>query len=431
MNRIPKRIPLTAALLAAGLAAADSVASYQWEAEARPVLAEIGIAQSSDPKIALRASGAIYLLAVYGGHGDSRLGLAISNDGGDSFEPPIPISEPGKPVSSHGENSPSIAFGGTEVYVLWEERIPGQDMGTELLFARSLAFGRSFEKPIRVTHKTEPSTNAFSYLAAAPNGYVYAVWLDGRDRATDPPGTSSVYLARSTDRGASFGSEVRVAGGVCPCCRPTVAFGRQGQVYVAWRQVFPGSIRDIAVAASGDGGATFGAPVRVAADNWKINGCPHSGPSLLSLGGRLWVTWFSDAEKAGSAVWLAWSDDGAKTFSGPRAISEGVLDPNHPVLSEAADGRILTIFQGRDGAKGAGWSPTQAYLAEIAPDGAPLGRPAAPGGHRKAIAYPVVAGGSGGSVFAAWTERVEQGRQIHLLRGRKASPEVSRAVTQP
>ena len=43
---------------------------------------------------------------------------------------------------------------------------------------------------------------------------------------------------------------------------------------------FPGGVRDIAVAHSTDAGRTFGAPVRVSADNWKIDACPDDGPAM-------------------------------------------------------------------------------------------------------------------------------------------------------
>ena len=85
----------------------------------------------------------MYLLAVSGNRSNSKLGLAISHDGGDSFAPPTLISRKSSRVSSHGENSPIFSFGnGIEAYALWEERT-GEGLETELLFAKSPAFGLS------------------------------------------------------------------------------------------------------------------------------------------------------------------------------------------------------------------------------------------------------------------------------------------------
>ena len=122
-------------------------------------------------------------------------------------------------------------------------------------------------------------------------------------------------FARSTDRGATFGKNIRVASNVCPCCRPTLAFGAKGEVYVSWRTVYDEDIRDMVVATSTDHGETFNQPVRVAFDNWKISGCPHSGPSMTVKGNRLYITWYSEGDSTNAGIRLAWSDDSGKTFA--------------------------------------------------------------------------------------------------------------------
>jgi hypothetical protein len=412
----------TSIAFAAGPAAKldRETAAYRFESEPSQPLGKFG-APTRDPKLTLRASGSVYLLTVSGPHSGSKLGVAISSDGGDSFAPPAVISRPEGKVSSHGENSPSFSFGnGIEVYALWEEST-AQGLGTNLLVARSPAFGHSWLPPVKITDKTKPSTNAFSSMTVASNGDIYAVWLDGRDREMGPPGTSSVYLAKSTDRGKTFGGNVAVAHGVCPCCRPTAIADARGTVHVSWRHVYPGNLRDMAVATSRDGGETFGQPVRVAHDKWKINGCPHAGASMVQKGNRLWMSWYSDGDGSNAGVRLAYSDDAAQSFSKPVLVSRGILDANHPSLAFADDGRLLLAFQGRDPEKNDGWSPAGPYLIEISDAGhasAPIQVP----GHKSSISYPTVAGGSLGRVFVAWTEKGKDGQQqIRLSRGRRVS----------
>jgi hypothetical protein len=392
-------------------------ATYRFESAPRAVLAAAGARYSRDPKLAIRASGAIYMLAVYGEQSATQLGLFVSHDGGDSFAPPVQISEKGARVISHGENSPSLAFGSTEVYALWEQALP--EGGTELMFARSLMFGQKFEKPIRVTDKTMPSTNSFSSMAVAPNGFIYAAWLDGRDNESNPRGTSSVYIARSTDRGASFGKNIRVAAGACPCCRPQLAFGPKGEILVAWRHVFEGDIRDIYVAASSDQGQPFSQPVRVAVDDWRIHGCPHSGPVLSVKGSRIYISWFSEGSGVDAGIRLSWSDDGARTFTKPIIIGK-ILDSNHPALSVSEDGRALLVFAGRDPSDKDGWGPVRPYLVEINETGALLEPIAIPIAGRS-ISYPAIAASTLGRVFVAWTEATEKGPQVLLSRGRRNS----------
>lgn len=370
---------------------------------------------SKDPKLFVSPSGVVYLLSVYGEEKKARVGLAISHDGGDSFGPVSPISEPNRSVSSHGENSPSLIGTPGAIGALWEQT--SGESGSELMFARSVNFGRSFETPVHVTDKNRPSFNGFSSLGVAPDGSVYAVWLDGRDPA-EIPGTFSVYLARSTDRGGTFGRNIRVAGTACPCCRPRLAFGSGGEVYVVWRKVYPGDIRDMAVSRSTDGGETFLPPARVAEDHWRINGCPHSGAAAVRAARRLYVAWLTEAAAAAAGVKLSWSDDGGETFAPPLLASGKILDANHPEFSVSQDGRVLLVFQGRDPANKEGWSSLEPYFVEIASDGRatpPLPIP----GNSKSISYPTVAAGSAGRVFVAWSEPDEKGSGVVLVRGRK------------
>jgi hypothetical protein len=59
--------------------------------------------------------------------------------------------------------------------------------------------------------------------------------------------------------------------------KTTIAAARDGAIYAAWRHVYPGNVRDIAVTMSRDGGRTFAPPVRISDDKW-------AGQSSIRLG---------------------------------------------------------------------------------------------------------------------------------------------------
>jgi BNR repeat-like domain len=411
---------MSALSLGVGIAQSAKTVNYQFEPEPRPVLQQHGIETSRHPHVYLKASN-LYLLAVSGAHHGSRLTLSVSNDGGDSFDPPVAISEPNAQVSSHGENSPTLAINGIEFYALWEQN--NEHGGTDLVFSRSLRFGRKFEKPIRITDKEKPSQNGFSFLAVAPDGKIYAVWLDGRNPTGTAPGTSCVYLARSRDHGATFERNILVANNACPCCRPTLAFGNRGEVFVAWRGVAEGDIRDTMLAVSNDHGASFSAPARVAVDNWKISGCPHSGPSMVTRNKRLYISWHSEGEGTNAGIRIAWSEDSGKTFSRPVIASGSVVDTNHPMLSLSEDGRLVLVFKGRDPVKRDSWGPISAYLCEIDETGA-VSSPIIVPGNSKSISYPAVAASTVGRVYVVWTEGTEKGQNVMLTRARRTNLEL-------
>jgi hypothetical protein len=362
--------------------------------------------------LSVRASGAVSLLKVDKGN----LWVHTSHDGGDSFEPPVRVNDTGGEVSSHGESSPQMQVRTrSEFYCLWQTR---RADGSILRFARSQDWGETFQKTINIDATPGAVSQSFFSMNVSPKGIIYAAWLDGRDRGKGRAGTSAVYLARSTDKGASFEKPVRVALDVCPCCRPSIGFSGSGLVHVSWRGVLDGNIRDIFVATSTDEGATWAEPKRVAEDNWALNGCPHSGAAMASIGKRLFLSWHTVRDQQ-NKLYLAFSDDAGKSFSPRIDISNGVLDPNHPYMLATGD-RIAMVFQGRDAAKANGWAPISAYYREFDVHGK-LTSAERIGNAQASVSYPTLAIEEPGRLFAAWTETHKEDRVVVLARGRRAA----------
>src|SRR5262245_44478060 len=144
----------------------------------------------------------------------------------------------------------------------------------------------------------------------------------------------------------------------------------------------------------------FAPPVRVSEDNWKINGCPESGPVTISIGHRVYVGWMTETDQQHAGIRLSWTDDEGKNFAPALAASDGVLDANHPSLFAAPDGRGVLVFQGRDTQNDGGWTALQPYLVEIDENGR-LSKPQAVTANQGSASYPVVAAGGAGRVFVA------------------------------
>ncbi len=384
-------------------------ASMTFEKTARPIIQGGEPVLSRDPKLISEPSGALYALVVYGREQADRLGVWMSHDGGDTFHGPVPVSSDGASVTSHGENSPSFVFQNGDAVALWEERSPD---GTDLMFSSARNWKWKFNPPEKVTSKSEPSINGFSSLGAGRNGDVYAVWLDGRDE-DNPPGTFSLYIRRVHSRRDGPGPEIRIAGGVCPCCRPAAAVSDDGDVFVSWRHVFEGSVRDIVVARSTDRGASFGEPVRVAVDGWVVDGCPHSGPAILAHGDSLWVSWYSAPEGAREGLRAAVSNDGGSSFEASRIVSGEARLANHPAFS-VRDGRdILLTFQGRGPDTAGNWRHQEVFVVDLSADGEAVAIETS-----ASVKYPVLASAPGGQLFSAWTEARAPGAVAVLSRGR-------------
>jgi len=372
------------------------------------------VAKGRDPMVAVRASGALSLMKVHKGD----LWVHTSFDGGDSFEPPVRVNDIAGEVSTHGESSPQMQVRSRgEFYCLWQTRRGDGDVSA-LRLARSAGWGESFGKAIDVDASGKSASQSFFTMNVSPSGLVYAAWLDGRERGKGRPGTSALYLARSVNRGASFEPPVRVTLDVCPCCRPSIAFGSNQTVYISWRGVLDNQVRDIFVATSGDGGQTWSPGTRVAEDNWSLNGCPHSGAAMAVLKNRLFVSWHTVREKQ-PKLYLAYTDDGGQTFSRRHELSGAVIDPNHPFLQRTGE-TISLVFQGRDGKDKSGWGPIGVYHREVNAQAglSPLTRLGQVAG---SASYPTFAFEEPGRFYAAWTEPINDEHSIVLSRGRKVT----------
>jgi hypothetical protein len=373
-----------------------------------------------DPQIAVRASGELFLTKTQGGN----LWLHTSHDGGDSFDQGVRVNDVEGEVASHAEASPLMTVRTMrEFYVAWQADAGGVN---KLRLARSIDWGETFSKAIEIDPASTASQSFFT-MAVSPKGVIYAAWLDGRDRAKT--GGSAVYLARSTDRGATFEKSVRVSldtsAEVCPCCRPSIAFGAGDTLHVSWRAVFSNNVRDFVVATSHDGGQSWQPATLVAEDNWSINGCPHSGSSMAMFGKRLYVSWYTVREKH-SEIYIAYSDDDGRTFSGRQSLSENLLDPNHPALFEVG-GKVVALFQARDPQENSGWGKIAAYYREV--DAASRLSPLVRVGQLAGSAsYPTLVWEDPGRLFVVWTESSPDGPGIVLARGRQTPGPVSQAA---
>jgi len=408
---------ILAATLVGGCASSNHSANLIFEHQPRPVMESIGLSSTWDPRLGVDTAGGLHLFAVYDQGSKSRLGLAMSENGGDTLSSPIiPISEAGVSIGSHGEQSPSVAMTRSGIYALWQEQ--GADGSLKIMSARSLTWGESFEKPVQVSDTGARAYRGFPSVGVAPNGDIYAVWLDERD-ITDPnQDTSAVYLAKSTDQGAVFAPNVRVGDQTCPCCRPSLAFGANGDVFVAWRRVFPGEIRNIVVSTSQDGGRTFGEPVKVHEDGWEIKGCPDSGPSLVESNGRLWIAWMTAGKDNRARILVSRSDEAARSFEKPIMVSGDVLDPNHPSMKAGNDGTLWLVFQGRAPNTNGNWNKTQVYIVHIK-ENENFSNPTSIPGSNNSISYPHIALGNGGQIFVAWTQPQGDHFTVMLSRSRE------------
>jgi len=200
--------------------------------------------------LAINADGTLY--TVWNGVVEENLSgihFSKSTDEGMSFSSPVEISPDGL--------CPQIQIDGSMIYISFFQPKANQNIG--LFFRRSVDGGESFDASKEITDVTltmsQIKLDTPHSLFVDSQGNVYCTWNDGRRE----DGSTDIYLARSSDHGVSFGSNIRVnsTGGKIRTGSMVGAF--DNYVFAVWRQDddHDGSGRKIRFSFSADQGSTF------------------------------------------------------------------------------------------------------------------------------------------------------------------------------
>ena len=194
----------------------------------------------------------------------------------------------------------------------------------DVVVAQSFDGGDTWSDALTAHTDGTPTEHGFVSMHRDAEG-VSLLWLDGRDTANEPG--DNVLATSMTLRSAVITpdgqrvDEQLVDDSVCDCCQTDVAVASSGPVAV-YRDRTAEEIRDIYVSRQIDGAWQPG--VRLFADDWLIPGCPVNGPSIVAQGDDVAVAWFSAANNA-PVVRVIRSTDSGASFGAPLQIAAGKL----------------------------------------------------------------------------------------------------------
>jgi hypothetical protein len=172
-------------------------------------------------------------------------------------------------------------------------------------------------------------------IAADGQGHVYIVWHAA------PPETASegetarrVYIASSSDEGATFSAEapVRLAEqpGACGCCGLRAFASDGGSLAILFRSAGEKVHRDVHLLRSTDHGTTF---TDTTLDTWRLNACPMTTASIIQGPSGPILAWESRRQ-----VFWAFASD-LKPVS-----PEGDAERRYPALAANANGEVLLAW---------------------------------------------------------------------------------------
>jgi len=241
-------------------------------------------AGAREPQLAISGGKFKVVFLVFGTK--DAIHIALSASEGRTFAASSPIDQVGT-LSLGMRRGPRIASLRKAVVVTAIAGAKGGGQDGDLWCWRSETNGKSWTKSGPVNPKPGSAREGLHAMAGGTGWKVFTAWID---LETDAP---RVLGSSSTDAGTTWSKPVVLegdAGAICSCCAPSAAFAADGSLAVMWRGQ-AGDDRDLVVARSTDGGATFSKPAKVGTGTWKIAACPMDGGALVPNGMELSSVW--------------------------------------------------------------------------------------------------------------------------------------------
>lgn len=276
--------------------------------------------------------------------------FATADDDAASISSPIALSLTSD-VATHAESMPKVAFKKDgSIIAAYEKKSPTTQnkYASAIYYVASVDGGKSWSEESTI-HRDTVAGKSRSYfdIERLPDGEVGASWLD--IKINHETGGRSVRFAQTTSSNR-FANEVLIDSSACQCCRIDVYTDKTENIFVTYRGLVKGQmgkqIRDMMIATSTDHGATFSKPVTISADNWNIDGCPHTGPSLCGTKAGLISLWYT--EGSGTGIYYAEKPNAEANFS-PRELVSGT--GHHPQLAANED-RIVMLWEENSNSNG-------------------------------------------------------------------------------
>ncbi|WP_276133864.1 hypothetical protein [Polluticoccus soli] len=309
--------------------------------EAKPITTDTTIS-SSCPFLAKDNKGGLAMSWIKElNDTDAILCYSVLDKEGDRFTQTyeIPAS---KGVHPHGENLPKVVCkpDGTLI-AMWglPNPSPKNKYSGLVSYAVSKNGGKDWSEAIPLVSDTSSYDQRYFDMEVLPSGEVAALWLDSRFKKGKEGSTLFYAVADANNR---FVGEHPIAESCCPCCRTDLFVDSKGNIHAAFRDIIEDSIRDMVHIVSIDQGKTFLSPERISVDNWAIEGCPHTGPTMAENKNGLHFAWYTMG--TGSGVFYNHLT-GGKTFSAKENVSSLPTAKHPQILATSANDLLIAWDQ--------------------------------------------------------------------------------------
>ena len=297
---------------------------------------DAGPSDTSDqqyPSLYVQENGTIYVAYRDWGTGYASIRVARSTDGGASWV----VHPVDSVVSNH--NNPSVWARNDTVFLAWQDDRFGD---FDILYSISTNGGVTWSSPLRVNDvasglQREPSMGVH-------DNWVFVAWADFRNSGTS---AWDIYFARSTDLGATWGTNQRLnddATGEWQV-QPSLdvrSYYPQPEIFVAWvdgRSLTPWHVY---ITRSTDNGSTWATNVKVD----DLTSEPIGGATKPSVWANDWVThvtWHDEREGT-YHIYYDFDCNGGLSFDNDMRVDENAGDSKVAPTVTALDGSPLVAW---------------------------------------------------------------------------------------
>lgn len=298
------------------------------------------------PQAAVDTGGVLHLIYFSDDPAAGNIYYVRKSPGSEQFSKALRVnSQPGSAIAIGSIRGAQLAMGqANRVHVAWNGSGKAKPKvnakyGSPMLYARLTDDGNAFE-PQRLVNQAAFLLDGGGSVAADREGNVYVVWHSG-----DGEANRRVWVARSTDGGGTFASEVPVdpdKDGACGCCGLKAFVDREGTVYVLYRSARESINRDMVLLTSTSHGKTFRADV---ADKWPIDLCPMSSEAFVDGAVAVTGAWETEGN-----IFLSQIDKKKQRLSKPVAPPGTGGGRKHPALAVNSRGETILVWT-----EGTGW----------------------------------------------------------------------------
>lgn len=298
-------------------------------------------------------SGEHEIIANWTEHGvkknENILNFSFYNKETSSFSKPIKVTA-AKGLQYHSESMAKVAITKSGIlYALFriKSKKSKSMYGGTLYYTTSTDRGQNWSNKKKLVIDEKSTSQSFYDVAQLPDGELGLIWLDNRKLHKNRKG-QTLYFSK-TNKSLEFETGRAIEGSVCQCCRTDIDVVNNS-INIAFRNMIEPNefgyprflhdsedeIRDMYCISSKDNGVSFSKSKPISDDNWRVNGCPHTGPSLAStqqLTGALWFT------AANNESGLYFNIIGSNNFNKRTLISK---EGKHPQMTALNDKFYLT-----------------------------------------------------------------------------------------